>query len=111
MSDGQYGRGISCKGIDATIRNDEARKSDLILQSHLLRERGDGEQSSEKFAEAAAIEERLRDRCTELGLTEKPYVNAFSAASCWARAGDFHHAITLCDAGAARTAGTPAAEV
>ena len=102
MSNGQYGRGISREGVDAAFEADEIRKSDLILQAHLLRERGEGEQSWEKFAEAAAIEERLRDRSAELGLMEKFYVHAFSAAGCWAKAGDFHHALTLCDALLAR---------
>ena len=98
MSNGHYGKGISRAGVDAAFEADEIRKSDLILQAHLLREQGEGEEASEKFAEAATFEERLRDRCAELGLTEKLYVHAFSAASCWANAGDFHHAITLCDA-------------
>lgn len=31
-----------------------------------------------------------------LGLWEKAFVHGFSAASCWAQAGDFHHAIGLC---------------
>ena len=64
----------------------------------MLREQGQAEDAYLKFAAAAAIEERLRDRWMELGLTEKFYVHAFSAAGCWAKAGDFHHALTLCDA-------------
>ena len=90
-------RGIPSSGLDALFQADETRKSDLILQAALLRERRQDEEAAGASAEAAAIEERLRDRCLELGLTEKSFVHAFSAASCWARAGDFYHALVLCD--------------
>jgi hypothetical protein len=52
--------------------------------------------AAEKCAEAAVIEEQLRDRCFTQGLKDKAFVHGFSAASCWAQAGDFHHAIVLC---------------
>lgn len=90
-------RGISIRGQDVAFQAEETRKSDLILQAALLREQGRSEEAYRKYAEAAAIEEHLRDRCTELGLTEKFFIHAFSAAGCWAKAGDVYHAITLCD--------------
>ena len=90
-------RGIPSEGLDAAFQAEETRKSDLILQATLLRERGQEEEASRAFAEAAAVEERLRDRCLELDLGEKASVHAFSAAACWARAGDFYHALVLCD--------------
>ena len=49
------------------------------------------------FAPAAEIEERLSAHCAARGLKEKSRVHLFSAASCWARAGDFHTAIGLGD--------------
>ena len=90
-------RSISRQGLDAAFQTDETHKSDLVLQAALLWEQGQEEQSAVQFAEAAVIEERLRDRCGELGLVEKSFVHAFSAASCCARAGDFYHALALCD--------------
>lgn len=91
------GKGISRQGLDEAFQVEETRKSDLILQASLLREQGQDEAAFLKFAEAAAIEERLRDRCEALGLLPKSFVHGFSAAGCWAQAGDFHHALTLCD--------------
>jgi hypothetical protein len=51
--------------------------------------------AADRFAQAAVIEERLSARCAAQGLAEKSWVHRFSAASCWARAGDFHTAIGL----------------
>jgi len=51
--------------------------------------------ASNRFAQAAEIEERLSSRCADKGLQDKRWVHLFSAASCWARAGDFHTAIGL----------------
>ena len=98
MSNERFGKGISRQGLDAAFQAEETRKSDLILQASLLREQGRNEEASQNFAEAAAIEEHLEKRCREQGLAEKSFVHAFSAAGCWAKAGDFYHAITLCDA-------------
>jgi len=50
-----------------------------------------------KFAEAAAIEEHLGEMCADQQLREKSFVHSFSAASCWAQAGNFYEAISLCD--------------
>lgn len=97
------GKGISRQGLDAAFLAEEGLKSSILLQASLLREQGEAEEAAWKFAEAAAIEERLRDRCAEMGLWEKSLVHAFSAAGCWAQAGDFHHAIVLCDHLLART--------
>ena len=97
MNNERFGKGIIREGLDAAFQSEETQKSDLILQAALLREQGQSEEASRRYAEAAAIEEKLRDRCTELGLTEKFFIHAFSAAGCWAKAGDFYHAITLCN--------------
>jgi hypothetical protein len=99
----QPARGISRKGLDATFEAEEAHKSDLILGARLLREQQQDEAAAEKFAQAAEIEEHLSDLCEAKGLVEKSFVHRFSAASCWAQAGNFYRAITLCDDLLART--------
>ena len=93
----QPSRGIDRRGLDAAFEADEARKSNLLLESQLLREQGQDEAAARKFAEAAEIEERLSDHCETKGLSEKSFVHRFSAASCWSQAGNFYHAIALCD--------------
>ena len=90
------GRGLSRQGVDAAFSADEAQKSRLLLEAHLLRAQQQAEAAADKLVEAAMMEERLRDRCFTLGLREKAFVHGFSAASCWAQAGDFHHAIGVC---------------
>ncbi|HXG64893.1 MAG TPA: hypothetical protein VNO70_07275 [Blastocatellia bacterium] len=88
--------GISREGLDATFEAEEARKSNLLLAAQLLRDQKQ-EEAAAKFAQAAAIEERLSDICAAKGLTEKAALHRFSAASCWAQAGNFYRAIELCD--------------
>ena len=82
--------------IDAVFVTDEAQKSRLLLEAQLLRAQQQAEAAADKLVEAALIEERLRERCFTMGLREKAFVHGFSAASCWAQAGDFHHAIGIC---------------
>lgn len=88
--------GVNRQGVDGTFEANEARKSQLMLQAQMLQAQQEPEEAADKLAEAAAIEEHLRDLCIARGLTEKAFVHGFSAASCWAQAGDFHHAIVLC---------------
>ena len=88
--------GVNRQGVDATFETNEARKSQLMLQAQMSQAQQKPEDAADKFAEAAVIEERLRDLCVAQGLTEKALVHGFSAASCWAQAGNFHHAIVLC---------------
>ena len=90
------GQGISRQGVDAVFVAEEAQKSQLILEAQLLRAQHQPAAAADKFAAAAALEEQLRDICLQKGLWEKAFVHGFSAASCWAQAGDFHHAIGLC---------------
>jgi hypothetical protein len=90
-------RGFSRHGLDAAFEAEEARKSTLMLEAQLFREQQQDEPAANKFAQAAEIEERLSDICEAKGLTEKSFIHRFSAASCWAQAGDFYHAIRLCD--------------
>ncbi len=95
--DQQPARGISRRGLDPAFEAEEAHKSDLILEARLLREQQQDEAAAEKFAHAAEIEERLADLCEAKGLLDKSFLHRFSAASCWAQAGNFYRAITLCD--------------
>ena len=88
--------GLSRRGVDAAFVADEAQKSRLLLEAQLLRAQQQAEAAADKLVEAAMIEERLRERCVAMGLREKAFVHGFSAASCWAQAGDFHHAIGSC---------------
>jgi len=90
-------RGISRLGLDAAFEAEETRKSSLILEAQLLREQQQDETAAEKFAQAAEIDERLSDLCEARGLVEKSFVHRFSAASCWAQAGNFYRALALCD--------------
>lgn len=89
--------GIDRSGVDAAFEARESEKGNLILQARLLREQGQHEAAAERFAQAAVIEEELADRCAGLGLVAKELVHRYSAAGCRAQAGDFHHAITLCE--------------
>ena len=43
------------------------------------------------------MEERLSERCVARGLRDMARVHRFSAASCWAQAGNFYQAISWCD--------------
>lgn len=88
--------GIKRDGLDQTFAVDEARKSELLLSAQMLRAQGQDEASAAQFAEAATLEEQLARRATEQGLREKSWTHRFSAASCWAQAGDFYHALAWC---------------
>ena len=88
--------GMSRAGLDESFRADEARKSKLILEGRLFLEQGEQESAAANFAAAAEIEERLARICREKELIEKSFVHHFSAAGCWARAGNFFDAIKLC---------------
>src|SRR5258708_6200776 len=91
----QQSLGIDRHGLDASFDADEARKSNLIVEAQLLSAQQQPAAAAGLFAQAAEIEERLSSRCANQGLRKKGWVPLFSAASCWARAGDFHTAIVL----------------
>lgn len=74
---------------------EEARKSSLILQATLLRAEGQEEQAASRFAEVAALEEQLGRRADAEGNALRAVRSQFSAASAWANAGDFYHALSL----------------
>jgi hypothetical protein len=66
-----------------------------LIQAALLRDQGDLDESSQIFAAAAEIEEKLA-RDAEFREDSAQAVRLlYSAASAWAHAGDFHHSVTL----------------
>lgn len=89
--------GIDRRGLDEAFLAAEAEKSNLILEAQLLAAQQQPDAAAERFARAAKIEEDLSEHCGVLGLRVKGLVHAFSAASCWARAGDFHTAIVAAE--------------
>lgn len=74
---------------------EEGRKSGLLLQAALLRAEGQEEMAASRFAEVATLEEQLAQRAEADGNSIRAIRSQFSAASAWANAGDFHHALTL----------------
>jgi hypothetical protein len=87
--------GIDRHGLDASFEADETLKSNLILQGRMHGARQQPDEAADCFAQAATIEERVSAICEERGLSEKAWIHGFSAASCWAQAGNFHQAIYL----------------
>lgn len=75
--------------------SEERRKSNLLLQAALLRDQGDMEQAAALFATVAEIEERLAAEADARNDSGHALRSWYSAASAWAHAGDFHHALTL----------------
>src|SRR5207244_9372236 len=90
-------KGVARHGLDADFAADETLKSNLILEGRLLRDQQQPDAAADRFARAAALEERLSESCARQGLPEKSWLHLFSAASCWAQAGNFHEAICLGD--------------
>lgn len=88
-------RGLDRQGLDADFVADETLKSNLILEGQLLSAQQQLDAAANRFARAAALEERLSERSASLGLREKSWGHLFSAAGCWARAGNFYEAICL----------------
>ena len=93
----QSTQGINRQDLNWDFEADEALKSKLILTAQLMRAQQKQDEAAANFAQAARIEERLSEECESKGLLEKSFTHRFSAASCWAQAGDFYHAIALCD--------------
>ena len=89
--------GIDRQGLDQDFAVEEGKKSGLLLEAQLLRAQDRDEAAAAKLAQAARIEETLSERCLAVGLREKAWLHRFSAASCWAQAGNFYQAIAWCD--------------
>jgi len=93
----QKRQAISREGLDSAFIEEETRKSNLILEANLLKAQGRHQEAADQFAEAAQIEERLSEMLAEKGLMDKYFVHRFSAASCWAQAGNIYQAIVMCE--------------
>ena len=91
----QREQGIRREGMDTVFIEDEARKSNLILEANLLKAQSQYQDAAERFAEAARIEERLSEVLLQKGLLDKYFVHRFSALSCWAQAGNIYQAIAM----------------
>ena len=86
---------ISREGMDVALVADEAHKSELILEANLLKAQGQYQDATDRFAEAACIEERLSEMLLQNKLLDKYFVHRFSALSCWAQAGNIYQAIAM----------------
>jgi hypothetical protein len=94
----QIAKGISYEDLDAAFEQEETIKSNLLLDIQFLRaQQKDVDEIAAKFAQAATIEEHLSEVCLQKGLRENFFVHRWSAASCWAGAGNFYRALELCD--------------
>jgi hypothetical protein len=89
--------GFDRQGLDDAFAAEEVRKSNLILEGRLLEAKQQLDEAAQKFAQAAEHEERLGNQCATRGLSDRAFLHLYSAASCWARAGNFYRAIALCD--------------
>ena len=81
--------------VDPLFVAEETRKSNLLLEGQLLRAERRPDEAAARFAQAAEIEERLREACRTRGLRTESWVHRFSAAGCWAESGNSHEAIML----------------
>jgi hypothetical protein len=90
-------RGMKWHALNPELDTMEARKSNLILEAHIFLSMNQTDSTDDMFAEAAGIEEKLSVVCRAEGLLEKARMHLFSAASCWASAGDFYHAVALAE--------------
>src|SRR5947207_5466555 len=90
-------RGMDRHGLDEDFAEQEKLKSGLLLDAQLLRAQDRDEEAAALLAEAARIEEQLSERCLAAGRRDKGWLHRFSAASCWAQAGNFYQAIAWCD--------------
>lgn len=88
---------MSRPDADPLFADEEARKSNLLLEAQLLRAGQHTDEAAMRFAQAAEIEERLGELCGTRGLRTESWRHRFSAVGCWAQAGNFHEAITLGD--------------
>ena len=86
---------INREKLDAAFTKEEMRKSNLILQANLLKAQGQYQDATDRFAEAAQIEEQLSQVLLQKELMTKYFVHRFSALSCWAQAGNVYQAIVM----------------
>ena len=85
--------GISIEGIAPEWTAKEIDKSNRLIRAGILESLGDLDTAFSLYAEVAEMEEQITEYCLHIGLSEKSWINAMSAASCWAKAGDLNRAL------------------
>lgn len=90
--------GTSIEGMTPEWLAREGEKSNKLIRARMTEQMGDPDVAMTLYAEVAAEEEQIRDYCRSLGLVEKTYIKAVSAAGCWAKAGDLYRALQQYDA-------------
>jgi len=85
--------GISIKGMEPEWLAKVVDKSNKMIRAAMLEASGEVDTALGLYVEAAQIEEQLAEYCRGLGLLEKAYISAVSAAGLWARAGDLYRAL------------------
>jgi hypothetical protein len=88
---------ISRRGLSARFIQDEKETSRLILEANLLKFQQRRKEAARKFAQAARLEMKNSDELLLPGLLDLYYIHRFSAASCWAQAGNLYQAIQICE--------------
>ncbi|MBC7804625.1 MAG: hypothetical protein H7145_00550, partial [Akkermansiaceae bacterium] len=90
-------QGIERRSLGKELDDLEIYKSNLLLYSMVDRAYKRWDDVFAKYGEVAPIEERLAQACRDAGLVPKMRTHQLSAASCWAKAGNFHRAVLLAD--------------
>ena len=91
---------------EVSIQGLQGEKSDLLLEAQMFQGMGRSEEAITRFALAAPMEERIALYWERAGEKEMAARHRFSAATCWAKAGNLYNAIMLFDA-LSRGADTP----
>ena len=85
--------GISVVGIAPEWTAKEVDKSNKLIRAGILESQGETDTAFALYAEVAEMEEQIAAYCSSIGLREKSWINARSAAACWAKAGDLNRAL------------------
>lgn len=89
--------GISVEGIAPEWSAKETEKSNKLIQAWMLEEQGEVDTALNLYAQVAEMEEQIAEYSKSIGLQEKSWFDALSAAGCWMRAGDLYRASQRCD--------------
>lgn len=86
----KYPEGIREKALSEEFCRLEAEKSNFILQANWLKKQRKYGEAIEKFAIAAEIETKLSEALRKDRQIMPYFIHRFSAASCWAQAGNLY---------------------
>ena len=87
---------ISRQGVSARFIQSEKETSRFILEANLLKFQHQRKEAVHKFAQAARLEMKNCDELLASGLLDLYHIHCFSAASCWAQAGNLYQAMQIC---------------